>query len=763
MEHVTDESGPLLERARLVLPQDWPFGSVWAVHHEQGAYPHFAQSAEGAYFQSVDGRRYLDWFIGGGVTTLGHRHPAVQRAMLEQLERGVHLSLPSGLEVEVAERLCGLFQGAEQVAFGKNGSDVTAAGVRLARAITGREHVLVCGYHGWHDWAKAVSPEVTGIPAVARGLVQEFGFNDLAGAERCLAAAGGAVAAIVVEPIRYAEPTPEFLVGLRALADRHGCLLVFDEVVTGLRVARGGAQQLYGVRADLTCLAKSLANGLPLAALLGPRRHLRHLPPAFFALTYQREALSLAAAKASLDVHRAVDVAGHLLRIGQAVQQHFMESAARHRLPCALVGHPAMLHMQFAAVGRLTARGAMALFVECCQRAGVYLQPFRVLPSLAHGPAEVAHTAIVVDAAMAMVAAAAQQGLARHLDSPVWGGMEATAPSPAVVPTSRRPLALPVPWLRTPPSVAACGGTVKGSPAASAGEMECGGEFAILRVEQGQRECAATREVELAASLVGDFRIVAHFRFRTWQPGNAVVTARLAVEGIGAAGWHEVSHQSQFGQTPKVQANLAGQQAMLPATYGLQEGRLALERRGGTLVARWRDHRWETVLEVALAAVPLRARFVLRVAGPTRGAVELELRQLEVVPESPAWPQLDALVARAQERTAGGDHFAAQELLGRALLDPESPFWPAAERTWLLLEDAWRQLGDADVVRRGLTLLAALHAQTAGRFAVEAAVAEVYGQRPRAAELARRGLELVDAGPLHARLSLLLARVETAR
>src|SRR5262249_18667390 len=157
-----------------------------------------------------------------------------------------------------------------------------------------------------------------------------------ADARRRLERLRGEVAAIVVEPVRYADLRADFLPALRALADEHGCLLVFDEIVTGLRVARGGAQQLAGVRPDLTCLAKSLANGLPLAALLGPRRLMQHLPAVRFALTYEREALSLAAARAALDFHRDHDVAGRLARVGERLRAGFAAHAKTAGLDASL-------------------------------------------------------------------------------------------------------------------------------------------------------------------------------------------------------------------------------------------------------------------------------------------------------------------------------------------------------------------------------------------------------------------------------------------
>lgn len=628
VQPASDPLGELLERGRRVLPQDWPFGAVWATHHDGGAYPHFAASADGGSFRDVTGREYLDWFVGGGVVTLGHRHPAVQQAIAEQLERGVHLSLPSGLEVDVAERLCALFPGAEQVAFGKNGVDVTSAAVRLARTVTGREDVLISGYHGWQDWCQAGRDGVSGIPRALRELVHEFGYNELGAAEALMQQRGDRVAAIVVEPVRHALPDAGFLAGLRRLADAHGSLLVFDEIVTGLRVARGGAQALYGVQPDLTCVAKSIANGLPLAALLGRRRFMKHLPSAFFALTYAREALSLAAAHAALDVYVTEDVSSHLERIGAAVQARFAAAAERYDLPFRLAGHPTMPHMHFERVGDLTARGAAALFVESCQRAGVYLQPHRVLPCLAHTDADVERTAGVVAGAMRAVREAARDGLAPRLDSPVWGDFERRDPE-SPPPWRRRPLAAG-PWLAVPPAIEEAGAvaveTVDGPEI-----QHTESPLPLLRVARGAAGHVAIRAIDLRAELPGDFRAAARYRFVEWQPGNTPVAVALVLVPTGGRGSHEVAHRGAFGQTPRVDAALAGTRLGVPIRYGTAEAELGLVRSGNVLsaIAVTHDGR-EEILSVTVEPRPVRIRFCLRVPGRTSGPVAVELAELLV-------------------------------------------------------------------------------------------------------------------------------------
>jgi glutamate-1-semialdehyde 2,1-aminomutase len=621
----------VLERARRVLPQDWPFGAVWAARHGDRPYPHFAESAAGSRFRDVAGNEHLDWFLGGGVVTLGHRHPAVQRALEEQLARGVHLSLPSALQVEVAERLVAMIPGAEQVAFGKNGSDVTSAAVRLARAVTGRERVVVSGYHGWQDWAKAVDPAIPGIPKALRERVDEVAYNDADGARELLGRVGREVAAIVVEPIRYADPDPRFLTALRELADRHGCLLVFDEVVTGLRVARGGAQELCGMRADLVCLAKSLANGLPLSALTGPRRLMRELPSIFFALTYEREALSLAAARATLDVHREHDVAGHLARIGERLRAGFAKLAADRGLLFGLEGHPALLHLRLAGGGRLTTRGAEALFVEACQRRGIYVQLHRLLPSFAHTEADVDQTLAAMGEAMDEVRDAMADGLAGRLDAPVWSGLE-VAPVATPRASGRAPPLDPAP----PEIRGARGATPFRSPADAAWQVESRDGAIRLALGRGGGQTPARVGLELGEVAAVPATVRARYRLVDREPDNAVVSVVLAAYGEQDGHFCEVRHTAAFGQAESSNASLGDRFVRRACSYGTRAGTLQLEIGADEVVAAHETSARERLGAVATSRQRWQLAFFLEVAGAS-AEVAVELLELSLdAPPAPA-------------------------------------------------------------------------------------------------------------------------------
>jgi glutamate-1-semialdehyde aminotransferase len=309
-------SQDLAARAERLIPAGSQTFSKGPTQFVRGVAPRYVARAEGAEVWDVDGNRYVDWPMGLGAVLLGHAYPAVNEAIVRQLRDGITYSLPHRLEVEVSELLAALCPCAEMVRFGKTGSDVLSGAVRIARAATGREHVLHCGYHGWHDWHVADTTRDRGVPRADRELIGSFAYNDLRSLDAALAARDGQVAAVVLEPFGIDVPGPGFLEGVAARTRAAGAVLVFDEVITGFRLAPGGAQERYGVVPDLACYGKALANGMPLSALAGSAELMRECEEVFFSLTHGGEALSLAAAKASLETIAAGDVLPRVWELG---------------------------------------------------------------------------------------------------------------------------------------------------------------------------------------------------------------------------------------------------------------------------------------------------------------------------------------------------------------------------------------------------------------------------------------------------------------
>jgi glutamate-1-semialdehyde aminotransferase len=311
-----------------------------------GAYPIFAQRAQGCRIWDVDGNEYIDFVMALGPVTLGYCYPAVDQAIRAQLERGIIYGLLAPLEVEVSRLLVELVPCAEMVRFFKGGGEATAAAARIARACTGRRIILNCGYRGWPDvWTAARNDG--GVPEELVGLTVAFPFGDLDSLERIFEQYRDRVAAVFLD-VPYASPCPPgYLEAVRDLAHAHGALLVFDEIVAGFRLAPGGAHEYFGVMPDMACLAKGIANGMPLAAVVGRREVMQIAERLLISLTYGGEALSLAAAAAVLDEYRTRPVIAHLWKVGQRLTDGLNAAAGAAGVPFRCGGYAPMAAMWF--------------------------------------------------------------------------------------------------------------------------------------------------------------------------------------------------------------------------------------------------------------------------------------------------------------------------------------------------------------------------------------------------------------------------------
>jgi glutamate-1-semialdehyde aminotransferase len=333
-----DRSNELFARAAPLIPAGTQTLAKGPSQWVRGVAPKYLVRGRGAHVWDVDGNEYIDLQMGVGPISLGYAYPAVDRAIAAQLEDGITFSLMHPLEVEVAELVRQVVPGAEMVRFSKTGCDVTTAAVRLARAFTGRRKVLCSGYHGWHDWYIAVTDRDAGIPAETKELTHTFRYNDLGSVEEAL---DDDTACVILEPTVFEPPEQDFLQGLRALCQENGTVLIFDEMWTGFRLAVGGAQEFFGVRADLACFSKAVANGMPLSILTG-RRDIMHLcaKDVFFFTTFGGEALSLAAARATITEIRDKKVPEYLAAQGRKLKNGYNAIVRDLRMDCtACVGY----------------------------------------------------------------------------------------------------------------------------------------------------------------------------------------------------------------------------------------------------------------------------------------------------------------------------------------------------------------------------------------------------------------------------------------
>ena len=292
----------------------------------------------GAHVWDVDGREYVEYGSGLRAVVLGHAHPRVVNAVHAEIERGANFVRPSIVELKAAERFLEAVPTAEMVKFAKNGSDVTTAAIKLARAVTGRPLVAICRDHPFFstdDWFIGTTPMAAGIPDAIRELTVTFPYGDLDAIERVVRQHDGQIACLILEPVTQSDPPADYLPALRELAHRYGALLVFDEMITGMRLSVHGAQGLYGVTPDLSTFGKALGNGFAVSALAGRREFmerggLRCPQERVFLLstTHGAETHALAAAMAVLDVFTTEGIPANLSAIGEKLARGVCEVAA---------------------------------------------------------------------------------------------------------------------------------------------------------------------------------------------------------------------------------------------------------------------------------------------------------------------------------------------------------------------------------------------------------------------------------------------------
>jgi glutamate-1-semialdehyde 2,1-aminomutase len=320
-----------LERARRTIPTG---SQTFSKSHDQfpkGHAPLFVAEGKGAKFTDLDGNEFVDLIMGLSAVGLGYRDPDVDAAVMAQLAKGMTFSLPTRLEAELAELIVECVPSAEMVRFGKNGSDATSAAIRLARAFTGRDMVLACSYHGWHDWYIGATSRNLGVPDDVSALTKLYSPNDLDGLAKCFEENPDQIACVIVEPMLLDTPR-ETLSAIRNLAHEHGALLVLDEVLTGFRFALGGAQQLYGVTPDLTSFGKSMANGMPLSAIAGRADIMSLMDQIFFSGTFGGEAVSLAASIAAISKIRDHGVIEHFWDYGTKTRSAIEDAIDSYQL-----------------------------------------------------------------------------------------------------------------------------------------------------------------------------------------------------------------------------------------------------------------------------------------------------------------------------------------------------------------------------------------------------------------------------------------------
>ncbi|MDT3696914.1 MAG: aminotransferase class III-fold pyridoxal phosphate-dependent enzyme [Ignavibacterium sp.] len=284
----------------------------------KGVAPKFLQKGKGSHVWDVDGNEYIDYTMGVGPLSLGYAYEKVDEAISEQLKNGITFSMPHPLEVEVAELIHKIIPNAESIRYSRGGAEVVSGAVRVSRAYTGKNKVLCCGYHGWHDWYISVTDRNKGIPQSIQDMTFTFNYNDI---QSVIDSIDDDTACVILEPFVFEEPKDNFLQKLRDVCTKKGIVLVFDEMWTGFRISLGGAQEFFGIKADLACFSKAVANGMPLSVLTGKKEIMSLFEKdVFFFNTFGGEALSLAAAKATINEMIEKNVQSQLAKQGNKLK-----------------------------------------------------------------------------------------------------------------------------------------------------------------------------------------------------------------------------------------------------------------------------------------------------------------------------------------------------------------------------------------------------------------------------------------------------------
>ncbi len=330
-----------------------------------------ASRASGGYIWDADGNRYIDYRLGFGPVILGHAHPAINRHVSEAMEDGTVYALTTEREIRVAEKIVEMCPGVDMVRFATSGTEATMHAIRVARAYTGRDKVLKFEgqYHGMHDyvlWSTASSNPASmgspfspipvaassGMPRPIRDLIITLPFNDFERLEKVVRQQWHEIATIIIEPmlgnLGSIEPLPGFLDLIRGLCDEYGIVFIMDEVKTGFRVARGGAQELYGIRADLVTYAKSMGNGFPIAAFGGKREIMDIIGEGVsHGGTYTANTIAVAAAEKTLEILATTDALETVAERGRQLQKGISDILESYSVPFSFGGHPAMFGVHF--------------------------------------------------------------------------------------------------------------------------------------------------------------------------------------------------------------------------------------------------------------------------------------------------------------------------------------------------------------------------------------------------------------------------------
>ncbi len=343
------KSNELFKRAKKVIPLGSQTFSKSYLTFPFEQTPLFLTHGRGAHVWDVDGNKYIDFINGLLPNILGYNDKDVIKAVKKVLPDGPTLSLASDHEILLAEDLVQIIPSAEMVRFGKNGTDVTSAAIRLSRAITGKKRIAVCGYHGWQDWYIGSTSMNNGVPIEVQSLTHSFEYNNINSLEKLFNKFKDEIAAVILEPMSFHYPKKNFLNEVKKLTHENNAILIFDEIITGFRFDIGGAQSLFGVKPDLSLFGKSMGNGFPISAIVGKKNIMMEMENIFYSSTFAGEILSIVAARAVIQKMKNKKVIQRINKNGQKIKDKISNLIKNYKLEdyVELIGHPSWTLLNF--------------------------------------------------------------------------------------------------------------------------------------------------------------------------------------------------------------------------------------------------------------------------------------------------------------------------------------------------------------------------------------------------------------------------------
>jgi glutamate-1-semialdehyde aminotransferase len=337
----------LSKRPEMFLPDQWPA---------------YYKKANGCEVWDLDGKKYIDMsYMGIGACVLGYADKDVNRAVESVISEGSTSTLNAAEDIQLAQILLKLHPWAEMARYARTGGEAMAIATRIARAKTGKDMVLFCGYHGWHDWYLAANLssrksldghllpglEPKGVPRVLKGSVKPFIYNDTNSFLKLIGKYQAKIAAVIMEPVRNHFPQEGFLETVRAVTDKSDIALIFDEITSGWRLCVGGAHKIFGIQPDIAVFAKGMSNGFPMAAIIGRKRMMEAAQDTFISSTYWTEKIGPAAAIATINKLRKFNVPEYLIATGKKIQEGWKKIASNNQLDIEVSGIYPLSHFSF--------------------------------------------------------------------------------------------------------------------------------------------------------------------------------------------------------------------------------------------------------------------------------------------------------------------------------------------------------------------------------------------------------------------------------